>query len=217
VAYGTLPEGALTPVWEISACPKGTKCRSGVGCVECASETPDCGVVATRVAVPKDPNAKRGPVGDVVPGQEIEYVVEYENVGAGTAHGVYVTDQLSPHLDETTLDLGGQGEFFPSTRGIVWEIGDLAPKGEAGSKGERTFSVQVKSGLPSGTVITNQAIVYFPSVPEETPTNSVVNIVQPLAAIPQSLETPYGTAIAFALSGRDISGTPLSYEIQARR
>jgi hypothetical protein len=173
------------------------------------------GGVKTAVRSAHDPNAKSGPAGDVVPTQELTYTVEYENVGEGTAYGVYITDELSPHLDETTLELNNdQGKFFAATRTILWDIGDLAPKGQEGSKGERTFRLTVKPGLPSGTVITNQAIVYFPSVPEETATNTVVNVVEPLAALPQSLETPYGTPIGITLSGHDVSAAPLTYTIE---
>jgi hypothetical protein len=187
---------------------------SAGGCGAAAANPGTCNVFRTTIRTAHDPNAKSGPAGDVVPGQEMAYTVEYENVGDGTAYGVYITDELSPYLDETTLDLHGEGEFVPLTRQIVWDIGELAPKSQAGSKGEKAFSVTVKSGLPSGTVITNQAIVYFPSVPEETATNTVVNVVQPLAAAPQSLETAYGTPIGITLSGRDVSGTVLTYTIQ---
>jgi hypothetical protein len=162
-----------------------------------------------------DPNAKYGAAGDAVPSQLLQYTVTYENEGEGRAYGVYVTDELSPHLDETTLELNGQGTFYPATRTIIWNVGELASKGEDGSKGEVSFSVRARSGLPSGTVITNQARVFFPSVPEETPTNSVVNVVQPLAAIPQSVETAYGQSIAVTLSGADVSGSPLTYQVKA--
>jgi hypothetical protein len=215
----------------VTNCQEHRRCTPSAGCEECpglwdpeprfrnlqlaaGSDHRNLSCQDTRILSAHDPNAKSGPAGDVVPGQEMAYTVEYENVGEGTAYGVYITDELSPHLDETTLDLHGRGEFVPLTRQIVWDIGELAPKGQEGSKGERTFHVSVKLGLPSGTVITNHAIVYFPSVPEETPTNSVVNVVQPLAAVPQSLETPYGTPIGITLTGRDVSGTPLTYAIK---
>jgi hypothetical protein len=195
-------------------CPPGDPCIENVGCYSSAAASgATLGKQSTRIGAAQDPNAKSGPGGDVVPGQEMTYTIECENVGEGTAYEVYVTDELSPHLDETTLDLHGQGEFAPLTRQIVWDIGELAPKGQEASKGERTFSVALKPDVPSGTVITNQAIVYFPSVPEQTPTNSIVNVVEPLAAGPQSLETPYGAPIGIMLSGRDVSGTPLTYAI----
>jgi len=198
-------------------CAEPCKRASGAGgaaeYARAAESDAACSLFSTTVRAARDPNEKSGTEGDVTPGQEMEYTVEYENVGAGTAYGVYITDELSQYLDETTLDLHGQGEFSPATRMIFWEIGDLAPKGEEGSKGEVTFDVRLKPDLEDGTVITNQATVLFPSVPEETATNSVVNLVQPLAAVPQSLETDYGTAIPVILSGREGRGSPLTYSI----
>jgi uncharacterized repeat protein (TIGR01451 family) len=217
--WSLVPE--FIPCAETEVCVEGVGCRcsaprrsrassQGSGGQESASNV-SCHV--TRIAVARDPNAKLVAAGDVIPGQPLEYTVTYENEGEGRAYGVYITDVLSPDLDESTLDLRGQGVFAPVTRQIAWDIGELAPKGQAGSKGERTFTARVKPGVPSGTVITNQAIVYFPSVPEETPTNTVVNVVQPLVAAPQSLETPYGTPIGITLSGRDVSETPLTFAI----
>jgi hypothetical protein len=67
--------------------------------------------------------------------------------------------------------------------------------------------------LPGGTVVTNQATVYFPTVPEETPTGTVVNLIQPAAAIPQQLSTGYMTPLVVTLSGQEVSGLLLSYAI----
>lgn len=209
------PRAALQITTRAAGC--GARDAGALGATDtsraAAGEDAACSIRRTAIRAARDPNAKSGHAGDVTPGQELMYTVEYENVGGGRAYGVYVTDELSRHLDETTLDLRGEGEFLPATRTILWEVGELAPKGEAGSKGERTFTVRVKPGLPSGTVITNQAIVHFPSVPEETATNTVVNAVQPLVAEPQSLETNYGTALGIELRGSDVSGAPLTYAL----
>lgn len=185
--------------------------RAGGGAA--AARSP-CDAHGTTIFVARDPNEKSGPQGDLIPGQAVQYRIEYENVGAGSAYEVYVTDRLSPHLDETTLDLGGLGEYLPVTRTVVWEIGELAPKGAPGSKGERSFAVRVRAGLPGGTVVSNGATVYFPSVPEETATNRVVNVVQPVAALPQELETEYDTPVEITLAGRDVGGTPLTFRIE---
>ena len=174
-----------------------------------------CSAAETTVQQARDPNEKAGPEGDVLPGQLLEYTVACENVGQGQAFGVYIVDRLSPYLDETTLAVGGNGIFLPGTRDILWDIGELAAAGEAGSKGEVSFSVRARPGLPSGIVIANQAVVYFPSVPEETPTNTVVNVVQPLTAAPQRLTTTYGQPVSFTLTGQEASGLPLSYTITA--
>jgi hypothetical protein len=202
--------------------PRFERCARSEPCIEtlgCYSRAKAAGGTAAEysstIRVPKDPNAKYGPAGDVVPTQAIEYEVEYENVGAGRAFGVYITDRLAPQFDASTLDLRGLGEFFPTTRTILWEIGELAPKGDPGSMGMVSFEVELQEGLASGTVLTNQATVFFPSVPEETATNTVVNVVQPLAAVPQSLQTEYATPIAITLSGIDAGAAPLAFAVRA--
>ena len=95
----------------------------------------------------------------------------------------------------------------------MWDVGELAPKGEDGSKGSVGFSARLRTGLPAETVIANQAVVYFPSVPEETPTNVTVNVVRPVAAIPQSLTTPAAVPLAITLAGREATGLPLTFSV----
>ncbi len=221
------------------------KCVEGQGCVRCGSgggggevssdllarvmpeQTCDsmdgsggassaaCRIARTNIRVARDPNAKVGLHGDLLPGQPVTYTITYENEGEGRAYGVFVTDELAEEFDDSTLVLHGDtAQYIASVRMILWTVGELAPKGEPGSKGEVSFSVSLRSGLPDGTVITNQAIVYFPSVPEETPTNTVVNTVQSLVAVPQSVETNYGQPVAITLSGAGVDDNPLSYAIK---
>ncbi|MCX7682171.1 MAG: right-handed parallel beta-helix repeat-containing protein [Anaerolineae bacterium] len=161
----------------------------------------------------KDPNALYGPAGDLLPGQTVVYTITYENEGAGRAYGVYVTNPLPDVFDAATLNLHGNGIYIAASREMMWYVGELGPKGAPDSRGAITYTVTLKNSLPSGTVVSNQATVYFPSVPEETPTNAWVNVVAPLAAMPQELTTAYMTPLAITLSGREISGLPLTYEI----
>jgi uncharacterized repeat protein (TIGR01451 family) len=165
--------------------------------------------------VAKDPNAKYGVYGaaqaTVLPDQTLDYTITCENEGSGTAYGVYIVDTLSEHLDETTLNLGGQGQYSAALRQVSWDIGDLAPKGSPGSKAEVSFTIKPKADLPSGMEILNQAVVYFPSVPETTPTNVVVNTIQAVAAIPQTVQAVAGRAQPITLAGR--GGGALSYSI----
>ena len=155
--------------------------------------------------VAKDPNAKYGIYGAaqaaVLPDQTLAYTVTCENEGSGTAYGVYIVDTLSAHLDEATLDLKGKGQYSAALRQVSWDIGDLAAKGQAGSTATVTFTVKPKAGLSAGTEIRNQAVVYFPSVPEVTPTNVVINTIQAVAAIPQAAEAIAGQARALTLQG----------------
>jgi hypothetical protein len=71
----------------------------------------------------------------------------------------------------------------------------------------------VSPGLAGGTVIVNEATVHFPSVPEETPTNAVVNVVQPVVAYPQNVETTYAKPVSITLAGKDVSDAVLTYYI----
>lgn len=182
----------------------------------CAAQTASggfCGIRRTTVRVARDPNAKIGLQGAVLPGQALTYTISYENEGAGEAYGVYILDELSELLDETTLDPGDQGRYITATRTLLWDIGRLAPKGEAGSAGEISFSVRVRADAPIGAEIVNQATVYFPSVPEVTPTNAVINRVQAVAAVPQQVSTNANTPLSITLQGRPASDTGLRFTI----
>jgi hypothetical protein len=211
-------------------CPTGQKCVSGKGCgcgaegtlaapqtsSVCAAGGPgntDCG--DSDFAWARDPNALYGPAGDLVPGQRVTYTITYENVGQGDAFGVFVTDQLNDYFDMSTLTAypTTTSTYVPSNRTLVWPIGQLGPKGTPTSTGAVSFTVRLKSNLPGGTLIVNQATVYFPSVPEETPTNPVVNAIQPVVAVPQMLQTNYGRPVTITLQGVEVSGRPLSFTV----
>lgn len=177
-----------------------------------AGGKPSCKDLDNRLA--HDPNALYGLDGDLLPGQLVTYTITYENMGEGIAYGVYVTDKLDDSFDFDTVTVYTTTAIvLPASRLLVWSVGELAPKGEIGSTGLLTFTIRLKDGLPSGTAVSNQATVYFPSVPEETPTNAVVNMIQPVAAIPQSVSTLAGQPITITLSGREASGAPLTYTL----
>ncbi|MEZ4637435.1 MAG: isopeptide-forming domain-containing fimbrial protein [Caldilineaceae bacterium] len=203
--------GRYAPLPEVVTCAFGTKCVEDQGCVDCNASGADCNRTSVRIA--RDPNAKYGPVGELLPGQTVTYTVTYENEGGGTAFGVFVADELSEHFDPASVVLTGDGTFYPESRLISWNVGELAPKGEIGSEGAVTVTAKLKNNLPSGTVIRNQATVYFPSVPEVTPTNAVVNTIQALVADPQSLTVESGQSLAVVLTGKDAAGATVSYAL----
>ncbi len=132
-----------------------------------------------------DPNIKYGPEGNVSPGQRLDYTIEYENEGEGIAYGVYFADTLDEDLDDSTLQVGPvidvktgtqltlPGTYNFQTRTITWLVGEVAPK----QGGYAELSVNVKKDPPSGAEIINFATIYFPSVPEITRTNGIVNKV----------------------------------------
>ncbi|KAA3660111.1 MAG: hypothetical protein DWQ04_20330 [Chloroflexi bacterium] len=172
-----------------------------------------CHQDSTKIVRARDPNAKYGVEGDVLPGQLLTYTITIENEGAGIAYGVFVVDKLSDYLDETTLTIYGSGEYLAAAHTLMWNIGELAPKGELGSTDVVSFTIQVKHDAASGLVILNDAVVHFPSVPEETKTNTVVNVVQELTAVPQTLQTESGHPLTITLQGMDIANSSLTYRL----
>jgi len=126
---------------------------------------------------------------------------------------VYVTDQLADVFDADTLQIQAGGLYLPDDRALVWMVGELGPKGDPDSQGVMTFTARLRDDLPSGTVVRNQATVFFPSVPEETPTNSAVNLIQPLVAVPQEIETNYHQPVTITLQGRSVGVLTLTFHL----
>jgi uncharacterized repeat protein (TIGR01451 family) len=151
------------------------------------------------IGVSHDPNAKLADIkGEIVAGKRINYTIQYENTGAGTAYQVFVLDKLPNGLDEKTLKINDGGKYSKSIRSLYWAVGDVGP----GQQGEVTFSSEVEKDAADGTEIVNWAEVHFPSANEVTPTNPVVNVVRSLAANPQFLEATAGTPLKIVLSGQ---------------
>ena len=156
--YSTLSETYYT-------CPGREPCVMGPGgprCVPCKTWPFSATVALTdgsedtvnlcqTCRTAKDPNALYGPEGDLIPGQRVTYTIAYENIGAGAAHDVFVVDELSEQFDLSTLKMETKTAYSLVGRAVFWDIGDLAPKSQPGSQGAITFSVRLKSGLPSGS------------------------------------------------------------------
>ncbi len=234
-------EGNWIPAGDID-CKAGEQCVPGIGegkgCVGCsldsikglsnsdlqaaflaggaaackAATEGDQRCTNVRLRVARDPNDITGAEGDLFPGQQVTYTIRYENVGQGRAYGVYIVNPLPAEFDPATLVINDGGLLAGND--LIWLVGELGPSGDPDAEGAVSYQVNVATGLPSGTVIANQATVYFPSVPEETPTNTWVNQIAPLAAIPQSVTTSYETSAPIVLEGREVSSLPLTFEIE---
>jgi uncharacterized repeat protein (TIGR01451 family) len=204
-------DGQYHPVPETRVCPYGTRCVDGRGCVDCANGNVDCHRNNYNLA--HDPNEKFGPQGNLLPGQTVTYKITYENEGSGAAQGVFIVDELSENFDDSTLTIYEGGKYYAGSRILSWYIGDLPPQGEIGSTGAVSFTVKLKDGLPEGTVIENQATVHFPSVPEITPTNLIVNAIESVVATPQDLEAESGQPLNITLKGKELTRSPLTYSV----
>jgi hypothetical protein len=142
-------------------------------------EVPNRDSHSSIITVARDPNAKSvSPADFVAPDGTLNFTVDYENEGEGIAFGVYITDTLDPDIDASTLVLppAEGGTYDPVTRTISWFIGELGSK----EKGQRHFTANVRADATCGAAVINFATVYFPSVPETTPTNGVaVTVITP--------------------------------------
>ncbi|MFZ2900402.1 MAG: hypothetical protein WA004_17355 [Saprospiraceae bacterium] len=122
-----------------------------------------------------DPNDKTGfPAGFteeklIEPGQELEYLLRFQNTGTDTAFTVVVADVLPPELDLTTLRPGASSH--PYSYSVDEEgrplftfndilLPDSATNLEA-SNGFVRFRIAQQPGLPLGTEIANKALIYF--------------------------------------------------------
>lgn len=137
-----------------------------------------------------DPNDKQGfPLGfgaehRVRPGQELEYLIRFQNTGTDTAFMVVIRDTLSPWLDPAsvrpgaashpyTWDLSGPGVLRFSFDNILLPDSNV---NEATSHGYVSFRIAQQPDVPLGAEIFNDAAIYFDFNPPVL-TNSTLHTV----------------------------------------
>ncbi len=122
-----------------------------------------------------DPNDKQGfPAGlgeehVIEPGQDIEYLIRFQNTGTDTAFKVVIVDVLPPELDLATVRPGASSH--PYTYGVTPEgwltftFNDImlpdSNVNEPASNGFVRFRASQVPGLSHGNVIANTALIYF--------------------------------------------------------
>ena len=122
-----------------------------------------------------DPNDKQGfPIGvgtehNIRPGQTIDYLIRFQNTGTDTAFTVLIRDTLSTFHDPInirpgasshpyTWDLSGQGVIQFMFNNIMLPDSNV---NEATSHGFVQFSIAPYVDVPLGSVIQNNAAIYF--------------------------------------------------------
>ncbi|MBO8182947.1 MAG: right-handed parallel beta-helix repeat-containing protein [Archaeoglobus sp.] len=147
--------------------------------------------ITTYITFAHDPNAKYVNRKAAHPGDYINFTIEFENVGNGSAYGVYIEDRLDPLLDISSLTIGdmydyngtkiASGTLDQATRTIRWDVGEVKPK----HGGKAWVKVKITDNISEPTEIRNNAIVFFPSALEITWTNTTVTevCVKPLPYI----------------------------------
>ncbi|MDB4340456.1 hypothetical protein OAA13_02250, partial [Crocinitomicaceae bacterium] len=130
-----------------------------------------CGVVIGSW----DPNDKIGyPVGQtdqnyIQPNQQMQYVVRFQNTGTDTAFTVVIRDTLDLNLNIFTVTPGVSSHPYDfrmyGPRVLEWTFEDIqlpdSTTNLEGSNGFVTFQVDQVPDLAPGTVILNDADIYF--------------------------------------------------------
>lgn len=130
-----------------------------------------CGVVRASY----DPNDKTGfPMGlgtphDILPNQQLQYMIRFQNTGTDTAFTVLVRDTLDVDLDIFSVTAGVASHSYTfrmyGPRVLEWRFDNIllpdSTTNEPGSHGFLTFTVNQKKNLPNGTTILNEADIYF--------------------------------------------------------
>ncbi|MCE3296282.1 MAG: conserved repeat domain protein [Crocinitomicaceae bacterium] len=122
-----------------------------------------------------DPNDKRGfPLGvtenKLIPAnQQIDYIVRFQNTGTDTAFTVVVRDTLDENFNIFTLRPGAASTPYTfrmyGPRVLEWTFWNIllpdSTTNEPASHGFLTYTVQQNPNLPEGTVLRNEADIYF--------------------------------------------------------
>ena len=122
-----------------------------------------------------DPNDKRGfPKGLtedhlILPNRSIDYVIRFQNTGTDTAFNIVVRDTLDFDLDIFSVRPGVSSHDYTfktyGPRVLEWTFSNImlpdSTIDEPGSNGFLTFKVDQLLNLSNGTMITNDADIYF--------------------------------------------------------
>lgn len=134
-----------------------------------------------------DPNDKSvTPDGMITAGTTLDYKIGFENLGSDTAFNIHILDTLSDNLDINTLQLTQtsaqvyiQTYTWNGHNIVKFDLPNirLLDTTHAGrNTGMVAFSINAKAGLPDGTVIPNNAGIYFDANPVVI-TNTTYNTI----------------------------------------
>ncbi len=130
-----------------------------------------CGVVSGSF----DPNDKNGyPLGVdfghyILPNQQLQYVIRFQNTGTDTAFKVVIRDTLETDLNIFSVVSGVSSHNYTfkmyGPRVLEWTFNNIMLPdsfvNEPKSHGFVTFTVDQNRNLPNGTMIDNSAAIYF--------------------------------------------------------
>ncbi|MCE3295692.1 MAG: hypothetical protein K0R65_1406 [Crocinitomicaceae bacterium] len=145
-----------------------------------------CGVASGSY----DPNDKTGfpkGIGDsnnIMPNQQLQFVIRFQNTGTDTAFTVVVRDTLDMNFDIFSVQPGVSSHNYAfrmyGPRVLEWTFSNVmlpdSTTNEENSHGFLTFMVGQQSNLPDGTSLMNDADIYF-DFNEPVITNNTVHTI----------------------------------------
>lgn len=122
-----------------------------------------------------DPNGKSslpqgaGPDKAILPGQELSYLIRFQNTGTDTAYEVVIRDTLDPSFDLISFRRGAASHAYSFEifgKGILeWRFSNIylpdSNTNEPKSHGFVQYYIRPKSNAPLGTQLSNSAAIYF--------------------------------------------------------
>ncbi|MBL4898819.1 MAG: CRTAC1 family protein, partial [Colwellia sp.] len=196
--------GTFAPNEEFSICGQARTSSSaalGATLTTVATMSGDCNgspvsfshTLTETISCSLDPNDKLlaapdgcGPENNIDKTAAMVYQVRFQNVGNANATNVLIRDELDPNLDLGSFKVVGSShsitniQIIPDNALLVYfDNIQLPPESTdpVGSNGFLVFSLNPKSGLPDGTVISNQAQIFF-DLNEAIITNNVRNTLR---------------------------------------
>jgi uncharacterized repeat protein (TIGR01451 family) len=173
------------------------------------------------VMVSNDPNSKTCLPDSVIEASDsiLTYTIHFQNNGNDTARFVTIKDTLSPYVDPVTVRTLMTSHlpytFDLSQFGILkWTFDPIALPDSAtdpiGSQGYITYQVKIKKNLPPGTIISNQAFIFF-DYNDPVATNTDYNMIAYPLSITESrakgqiavtaIPNPFSDYVTFRVSG----------------
>jgi uncharacterized repeat protein (TIGR01451 family) len=170
-----LHPGNSHPNASVENCGSGTWTPNLINTMPLDDADPVNDIYCRIVTGSYDPNDKTGyPLGvgtthDILPGQNIEYVIRFQNTGTDTAFTVVIRDTLSTDLDIFSVVSGASSHDYTfrmyGPRVLEWTFHNImlpdSNVNEPASNGFVKFKVDQAANLPLGTLIENSASIYF--------------------------------------------------------
>ena len=125
-------------------------------------------------------------ISSVNPDQEIEYSINFQNLGTAPAVNISVLDDLETQLDGNSFQLMGTSHNAQVTRlgnQLTFLFANImlpdATSNPPASSGFINFKVNSQNGLPVGTIIADDAAIYFDFNSAVVTNQAIVELINP--------------------------------------